>query len=435
MKQSILHLSVADQDGGAARAAYRIHAGLCRLGVDSRMLVGTKTSDDPTVIPVASTPAELFLSFARPAIEALPIRFWYRPKHRPYFFANWVPDGIAGHEAFSKADLLQLHWVSAGLLRPETLAAFHKPIVWRLSDQWAFTGGCHYSGTCTRYEQQCGSCPQLESAGGSDLSHRTWKRKQSSYSRLDLTVVSPSNWLADLARKSSLFGRFPIRVIHNGLDTDVFRPIDRTIARALLRLPQDRPLIAFGAVRAVDDPRKGFRELQAALGILAANVARGDDHVTMAAQPLPELLVFGASRAPASVELPLPTHFLGKIHDDLALALAYSAADVFVAPSLEENFSSTVLEAVACGVPVAAFRLGGMPDLVQHQENGWLAEPVDPGNLAFGITWILADEVRRRKLGEVARFRTLERFSLTRQCGHYIDLYNELLDSSRRPGR
>lgn len=433
MTASILHLSAADQDGGAARAAYRIHSGLCRLGIDSRMLVGSRTSDDSTVLAAASGAMGKFLSFVRPAIDALPIRFWYRPKNRPYFFANWFPDGLAGHACFKDPDIIQLHWVGAGFLRPETIATFHKPLVWRLSDQWAFTGGCHYSGTCTRYEHQCGSCPQLESTGERDLSHRSWARKQRSYRNLDLTVISPSNWLAGLARRSSLFANFPVRVIHNGLDTEVFRPIDKGLARTLLQLPQDRPLIAFGAIHAVDDGRKGFRELQEALKILAVTAKAGhSDFGTSQAKPLPELLVFGASHAPATVELPLPTHFMGKLHDDLMLALTYSAADVFIAPSLEENFSSTVLESVACGTPVAAFRLGGMPDLVQHQENGWLATPVEPADLARGIAWIIEDHDRRHRLAETSRVRAVERFSLERQCRIYSELYNELLEPKRR---
>lgn len=436
MTGSILHLSAADQNGGAARAAYRIHAGLCRLGVGSRMLVGCKTGDDPTVISAATSPTEKFLAFARPAIEALPIRLWYRPAVRPYFFANWVPDGLAGHAALKEADLVQLHWVGAGFLRPETIATLRKPLVWRLSDQWAFTGGCHYSGNCARYEKQCGSCPQLGSTNDRDLSHRSWERKRRSFERADLTVVTPSHWLADLARRSSLFSRFPVRVIHNGLDMDVFRPIDQRTARNLLRLPPDRPLIAFGAVHAVDDSRKGFRELVEALRILAAQ-QKSLCSATAAgpARPLPELLVFGATRPPAGIELPLETHFMGKLQDDLMLALTYSAADVFVAPSLEENFSSTVLESVACGTPVAAFRLGGMPDLVQHQENGWLATPVAPDDLARGIAWIIETPDRRRRLAETARSRALERFSLERQCRIYSDLYNELLDPGRRAVR
>lgn len=426
MKRSILHLSAADQDGGAARAAYRIHAGLCRLGVDSRMLVGNKTGDDPTVSSAATSPIGKFFAFARPAIDAFAVRFWYQPKKRPYFFADWVPDGLAGNAAFASADLVQLHWVSAGFLRPETLATFQKPLVWRLSDQWAFTGGCHYSGSCQRYEQQCGSCPQLESSKDNDLSHRTWERKQKAYASLDLTVVSPSTWLADLARRSSLFKNVPVKVIHNGLDTNLFRPIEKATARALLRLPPDRPLIAFGAIHAVDDGRKGFRELQTALGILAS------EHK---GKQLPELLVFGSSRAPTGIDLPLPTHFLGKLNDDLTIALAYSAADLFVAPSLEENFSSTVLESVACGTPVVAFNLGGMPDLVQHQENGWLAAAIEPQDLARGMSWILEDSARRARLGATARERALERFSLEKQCGRYRDLYDELLDPQRRASR
>ncbi len=417
----IRHLSFSDLDGGAARAAYRLHTGMVQAGVDSHFLVRHKLSDDKTVIPLHTGIVSRFLSYHRAAIDRLPVRALYPRLQAPWFFPNWTFDLISRHPDVQAGQIVQLHWVSGGFLRPESLRTMQKPIVWRLSDFWPFSGGCHYPWDCRRFEESCGTCPQLGSLNERDLSTWVFNRKKAAYDHLDLTIVAPSTWIAEHARRSQLFRSHPVHVIHNGIDLDMFRPIPRSVAVEALGLDPTRKYVLFGAIHGTTDERKGFAFLFKALQQMKARFP--EDFI--------ELLVFGSSRPADNRALPFPTRFLGVLKDDLSLKLAYNAADVFVAPSLEENFSSTVLEAVACGRPVVAFDTGGMPDLIEHQVNGILAPIRDSVALAEGITSILSFPQRAEELGAQARRRAEREFSLQGQTAKYVRLYESLLD--RRP--
>ena len=336
-----------------------------------------------------------------------------RPENN--FSPALLPDHLAVEVAAMAPDLLHLHWLGAGFLRVETLGRFDKPLIWTLHDSWAFTGGCHVPYDCTRYRHNCGECPILGSRRSNDLSRWTWKRKARAWRNLNLTVVAPSRWLADCARESSLFRNVRVEVIPNGLDIDAFRPADREQSRASLGLPQDRKIILFGAVHGSSDPNKGFQLLTQALQLLAAD--RSD---AMA-------VVFGSDDFPELPDLPMPLVSLGTIHDDSVLAALYSAADVFVLPSMLENLPNTVLEAMACGTPCVAFRQGGVPDLIDHQECGYLAQPYDTGELARGIAWVLEDRRRHAELARRARQKVVADFDLHGVAARYRALYHELL--------
>ena len=417
----IRHLSFSDLDGGAARAAYRLHGGMVAAGADSKFLVRHKLSDDQTVLPLYGSRLGQFLSYHRAGIDRLPVRVLHPRLQAPWFFSNWVPDLLSSHSEISRADVIQLHWVSGGFLRPESLMSFKKPLFWRLSDFWPFSGGCHYPADCMKYERTCGACPQLGSLSDSDISRWCWNRKNSAYQGLNLTVVAPSNWIADCARKSSLFNRFPVEVIHNGIDLQLFRPIRRESALEALGLPTNRRYILFGAIHGTSDERKGFTYLREALKQLQGYHLRETT----------ELLIFGSTQPIHSSDLGFPVRSLGVLKDNLSLVIAYNAADVFVAPSIEENFSSTVLEAVACGRPVVVFNTGGMPDLVTHQQNGFLATVRDAADLAAGIQWVLDDQPRQEALGKASRTRAEIEFSLPRQTEKYLYLYKSAFEKTK----
>lgn len=410
----VLHLSHADQLGGAAIAAQRLHQGLRRLAVDSQMLVQTRVGSAATVHGPASKLGRAIAKL-RPTLDQLPL-LAYRQRQGRIFSCGWGPSAIGQRVQALQPTVLNLHWVAGGFLPIPVLAQLPYPLVWTLHDMWAFTGGCHYNEHCDRYQQNCGQCPQLGSGRAGDLSRWNWRRKARVYPRLDLTVVCPSQWLASCARASALLQSVPVTVIPNGLDCEQFRPLERGLARQLLRLPAEQPLILFGAMSATRDPRKGFPHLQAALRRLQA-----DGWGERAA-----LLVFGASAPVPPVDLGLPVHYLGRLHDDIALALVYSAADVFVAPSVQDNLPNTVLEAIACGTPTVAFRVGGMPDLITHHGNGYLATPFESDDLARGIAWVLGDRERQQKLATQARQKAVQDFSLERQAQRYLDLYRDV---------
>ncbi len=426
----VVHLSAEDISGGAARAAQRLHLGLRAIGIDSRVIVRRKSGDDPYTYPAFAVPAgdaraaaDGFRQDLRKVVfkacgylDQLPLRRYPRRQLLTWSI-GWVPTGVPAIVARLQPDVIHLHWIGAGFVPIRALPTFKRPLVWALHDMWAFTGGCHCALDCARYQQACGNCPQLGSDRERDLSRWVWGQKHKHWEQLDLTIVALSRWLADCARQSALFGDRRIEVIPNGIDMARYKPHEQALARQLLGLPADRRLILFGAMHSTSDPLKGFNHLQGALHLLTRSAANAHFH----------LVVFGASEPADQPDLGFPATYVGSLHDDLSLSLLYSAADVFVAPSRQDNFPNTVLEALACGVPCVAFDIGGMPDLIAHQQTGYLARPFDEADLAHGISWVLQDELRRRALAEAARRKVEREYELTLIARRYEALYHEVL--------
>lgn len=413
-----LLLSIADGGGGAARASFRLHQGLINEKVNSNLLVQTKLTDSLTSISPQNKIAK-GLAQIRPFMNALPLKVLTQADSKSYSL-QWLPDRVSSQVNTLNPEIVNIHWICDGFLRIESLAAFHRPLVWTLHDMWPFTGGCHYGATCDRYQEQCGCCPQLMSQRQFDFSSWVWKRKKRTFEALDITLVSPSRWLAKCAQSSSLFNERRVEVIPNGLDLQVYKPIDSKVARYVLNLPQDKRLIFFGAVRATDDRRKGFHLLQCSLQCLSQWFAEQDV----------EIVIFGSSLPNKPPNLGCRTHYLGTLKDDCSMALCYSAADIFVAPSLQDNLPNTVLEAIACGTPCVAFDIGGMPDLIDHLSNGYLARPFDIEDFAQGIKWVLTDHERLQKLSKASRLKAEASFSLKLQASRYRDLFQAILYGS-----
>jgi glycosyltransferase involved in cell wall biosynthesis len=416
---NILLLSTSDINGGAARAAYRLHQGLRGTGVRSHMLVQEKSSDDAAV-KGPKTSLMQGVARSRLSLDGVPLKLFYRAwKRASPFSVQWLPERVAAQVAQMRPDVVNVHWTGSGFLQVKTLAKLRRPVVMTLHDMWAFTGGCHYSEGCDRYQQSCGACPILGSANAADLSRQIWRQKENHWRSLNAVAVSPSRWLADCARSSSLFRDRRVECIPNGLDTTVYQPIDRIWARRLLKLPGDKPLILFGAVKAASEPRKGFSLLQGALQSLRQ---AGWDDV--------ELVILGSSPPETPPEIDFKIHYLGTLRDDVSLALAYAAADVFVLPSVQDNLPNVIMEAIACGTPCVGFDVGGIGDMIEHQRNGYLAQPFDVEDFAKGIVWILSDEERRQKLAHRAREKAEQEYTLERQAQRYQILFEQLLSSS-----
>lgn len=412
-----LIINTYDTVGGAARSAYRLHKGLQNIGLDSQMMVQDKKSDDPSVISPYKRFSIIF-SKIRAYIDRLPLKIYPNRKRFMWGLA-WLPRNFKAIVQHLNPDIIHLHWISEGFVNIKYLEEIKYPIVWTLHDSWAFTGGCHIPFECRNYQKSCGNCPQLSSNSSNDISNWVWKRKAKHWKNINLTVVTPSKWLADCARASSLLKNIRIEVIPNGLDLKVYKPIEKSIARRILNLPQDKKLILFGAMSSTSDPNKGFHYLRQALQYLAE---QGLNKST-------EMLIFGNSQNDAEPELGFNTHYCGKFNDDYSLVLFYSAADVFVAPSIQENLSNTVMEALVCGTPCAAFNIGGMPDLIEHQQNGFLARPFEASDLARGIAWVLADEERLNELSVKAREKAEREYNIEDIARRYAKLYNELIDN------
>ncbi len=407
---SILHISAADRAGGSARAASRIHEGLKRSGVQSRMLVGWKYGKEQDVALVGSRPVRIFDRLCNKAADWLSLQYLFLPSSRLLPFHRWVRE----------ADVIQLYNTHGGYFSHTILPALSRvrPVVWRLSDMWPMTGHCAYSFDCERWKTGCGSCPILSDYP--ELRHdRTallWRIKQRVYHRSRLTLVAPSKWMAELARESPLLRAFPVHVIPNGLDTDVFHPVARSMARETLGIHPDRRVVLFSAQFLVDR-RKGLSLLTQALERI-----RATQHGNL------ELLMMGQGADGWSPPIGLPVRRLGSIEDDRLLAMVYSAADGFVLPTLADNLPNSVLQSMACGTPVVSFRVGGVPEVVRHLETGYVAAYQDIEDLAHGIASLLEDAPLRARLGQQARAMIEAGHTLDAQAKRFIALYQQALE-------
>jgi glycosyltransferase involved in cell wall biosynthesis len=407
-----LLLNTSDGGGGAARAAARLHMALRAENIESAMLVQWKSGDLPDVFAPQGLVAR---AFSRIKFESEKFRLrGYQPVSKD-FSAPSLPSLTPGRVRRKNPDLVHLHWTSYGLLNIEDLPRLHVPIVWTLHDMWAFTGGCHYSLGCSRYRQQCGHCPVLSSSDDNDLSRHLWQRKQRAWKDLDLHIVTPSRWMAEAARNSSLFAGRNIQVIPNTLDVTCFKPGDRSAARARFDLPQEPRLVLFGAVNGANNPRKGPHLLRAALEYLR-------DHIR---EPV-ELVVLGQSGPSPGNGFALPTHYAGSLSDDVALADLYAASDVVVLPSVEDNLPNIAMEALACGRPCVGFDIGGLPDLIEHGRSGYLARPQDPADFAQGILQCL-DKDRSAAYGEQAHAHAVAHYAPHVIAQQHIALYRKAL--------
>ncbi len=406
----IANLSTFAARGGAARATYRLHREFLRLGADSTLYFARDgVAGDNSTLCLAGDKWARLRRGAADYLEHASLGL-HRPAGDNFHSNAWRHFGSRSLAPVYTADIVCLYWI-AGLLTPEQIADFPAPVVWRLSDCWPFTGGCHYPGTCRRFTTECGRCPVIGSDRERDVSRRNYRRKARAYRRKPLTIVAPSQWIAREARASTLFRDCDIRAIATGVDTDIFRPGPKPHLRAQLGLPADAFVILAGAQNPVGDKRKGLPIILEALGKAAPNIP-----------PQTCLAVLGTRNAVPNS--PVPVYPLGSLGDDLSLAIAYGAADIFISASREDNLPNTILEAMSCGVPVVGFRVGGIPEAVIHGESGWLVPPDDIGQLAAAI--VNARHANLAEFGYRAR-RLMERsHNLHLQAQSYLHLFSDL---------
>ena len=412
----ILIVNTYDIEGGAARAAYRLHTSLLSCGIDSQMLVQNKSSDDYTVVTETGK-IKKYINKLRPIIDSIPTKF-YKNKTKTLFSPAWVPFGnIVDKINEINPDIVHLHWICKGMIKVEDIAKIKAPIVWSLHDNWVFTGGCHIMWECEKYKDKCGACPRLGSDNENDLSRKVWNRKQKVFNqKQNMTIIGLSRWLNECSKKSTLLKDKRHISLPNPIETDIFKPFDKNLSRELWNLSKDKKLVLFGAMSATSDPNKGFKELSEALRKLDKN-----DEV--------EFVVFGSSEPKESQNFGLKTHYLGHLHDDVSLVTLYSAVDVMVVPSLQEAFGQTASEAMACGTPVVAFGHTGLLDIVDHKKNGYLATPFDTTDLKDGIEWILNNE-HYDELCQNAREKVMREFDSQIVAQKYIELYKGVLNES-----
>ncbi len=411
----VTHLSHQDGKGGAAVATKRLHGGLRAIGVDSAMIVGRKFSADPSVESFLPPLGAKLLK----RLDKWP-RTFLRTRSQSLISPAWVGAPVWRAVNRRSPDIAHLHWVCDGFLRIEALNRLKAPIAWSLHDMWALGGGEHYVEGCGRYKDGYLAANRPAGESGFDLNRWVWRRKRRAWAAVpEITLFAVSHWLADRARESVLFRERPIEVLHNGLDAQVFKPQGQHAAREALGLPPRIPLVLYGALEATTDKRKGFDLLRDALGHLRARTAGL------------ELVVFGngpGAGAEGGRSEAFKTHYLGRIDDPSRLSTVYAACNVMVVPSRQESFGQTALEALACGTPVAAFRIGGIPEIVQHLRSGYLAEAFDTAELARGIQWILDRGDGGRGLAAEGRATVEKKFTLAIQAQRCLELYGQILE-------
>ena len=428
-EKSLKIIQVCIQDyGGAGKAAYRLHKGLEQIGFDSTMLVVNKKSGDPSLKVLPS-------EYLDPLMQSLDFPTYQSPLW-PQQMLRWrnkmveYPNRPTGLEIFTDAlsdikleqvqeirdaDILNFHWMAGVLDYPSApLALSDKQIVWTLHDMNPFTGGCHYSGDCNKYQESCGACPQLGSNLEKDLSRQIWHQKLDAYQNMNINIVTPSKWLADCASKSSLLSGFPITVIPNGFPLNTFKRYPKAEIRKALNIPESAKVILFGADSIVNK-RKGFQYLLEALNQFSS-------------QSKKEIVILTFGQLPTGLQIKsrYPIYNLGSLADEKQIALAYSSSDVFVIPSIEDNLPNTVVEAMACGVPVVGFDIGGIPDMIDHKKNGFLAKPKDIDNLLEGIEWIISSLDRGADFATICREKVEKEYDLKIQARRYKALYESI---------
>lgn len=388
------------------------------------MLVKHKASTNDSVFYV--TPTNSAREFDKEFFLGTAIQGHYIDSHRTdisntFFSLSYPGYDLSTLPLVQAADVVNLHWVARyqSPLTLQKLFARGKPVVWTLHDQWAFTGGCHYTAGCERYRHDCAACPQLAD-DPFNLPAAVLGDKIELFRGANLTIVTPSRWLAACARESRLFGNLRIEVIPNSLDTAVFSPLPKAQAKESLGLAAETVTLLFGVIDS-NEKRKGFRELMAAI----QRCLEDPEFRNLVESDKIRVLCFGHPSDELEA-MDIPVVSLGYLDSDEEIRTIYAAADIFVLSSLEDNLPNTILESMSCGTPVVAFDVGGIPDVVVNGVTGQLAPVGSVRQLGEAILSLLFNPDQREVMGQNCRTAMLEGYSLAVQARHYVELYRQL---------
>lgn len=376
----ILHINTYDQ-GGAAIAAIRLHKALLSEGVDSSILFLERTKRNIPNSYYYIDYAKTNRRFFRRQIHKLRKIIWPESEKKylnriklnnrvegfDFFSFNPCDPDISTQEICLQADVIHLHW-TAGFVDYKTLKKIEKPVVWTLHDMNPFTGGCHYSSNCEKFINECRNCPQLEGTINPNSALADQNYKEQYLHGLSAVITAPSGWMGNLSSVSRLFRKFKTIHIPNSIDIEIFKPREKDFCRNVFDLPSDKRIILFISENTAD-LRKGFNLLVEALNL----INRQDLH----------LCAIGENRQPTPHKQAIS--YLGNMYDERLISLAYSAADVVILPSLEDNLPNVMLESLACGTPIIAFPTGGIKETITPGSNGLLAKEINSDSLAETI--------------------------------------------------
>lgn len=411
----VLIINTSERIGGAAIAANRLMEALKNNGIKAKMLVRDKQTNQVTVVALRKSWLHIWKFVWERFIIWKANRF---NKHNLFAvdIANTGTD-ITTLPEFRQADVVHLHWINQGMLSLKNIQRIinsQKPIVWTMHDMWPVTGICHHADTCTNYQTQCHDCQLLTNSSKHDLSYQIFRKKQLLYKNANITFIACSKWLEGLAQKSILTLEHSVTNIPNPINTNLFHPLDKTQIRKKLNLPEDKKLLLFSSMK-ISNPKKGIHYLIEACRILQ--------------QQYPEfcqslgILVMGKEAEQYTNLFPFPFYCLNYVHNEREIANIYNASDLFVTPSLQENLPNTIMEAMACGTPCVGFNIGGIPEMIDHLHNGYVAQYKSAEDLANGIYWSLNDG-NYNNLSEEARRKAVTTYSEHIIAMKYIRIYN-----------
>lgn len=408
----IVLINTDANQGGAAIACSRLNDALNKSGVSATVFnrsLLSKWNDK-----------RIFFHFL---IEKFIFLFFQASKQVQFKFSiPFLGINIANRKELKSADVLHLHWINNGFLSLRSLkkiSELNKPVVWTLHDMWAFTGGCFHSRACNNFEKDCGNCFYLKRPHQYDLSNRILTTKKNIFPQLHLHVVACSNWLGEKARRSSLFKNVSVHIIPNPIDVDRFKPIDKKLARERSKISQDSFVILFAAA-SISDDRKGMSYLVEAINKLLALKPELKNVI--------ELVVVGNVKNNEQFPFPCKTNLTGYVSDEKVIINYFSASNIFITPSLDENLPNTIMESLSCGTPVVAFKTGGIPDLIDHKINGYLADYKSSDDLMNGILWAYENRLEDQ-INKNSRNKVLNNYTYEIVAKKYVQVYESIISS------
>lgn len=415
----VVLINSSESSGGAAIACNRLHQAHKHNNLDSSLLVQSRSSSelDENVYRVKGRfPLSLHekSTFYLEKLSFLP--YEKDKKARFAFSSSKFGHSIHTHPVIKEADIIHLHWINKGFISIKSLnqlISLNKPIVWTMHDMWPITGGCHYSDECTNYKSTCGNCFMLKNPNNQDLSNRIWRSKQQLFQKKNaITFVTCSKWLQSITQSSSLAANQSVTSIPNCINTERYKQAHRSLDSSKIAL-------LFQAMN-IGDQRKGFEYFLQSLKTLKRLNANLCDNIV--------INVIGKANPSNYIQdLGFTVEYSGLLKNESEVIKAYQKAHLYIIPSLQDNLPNTVMEALSCSLPVIGFNTGGIPEMVVHKHNGYIAPKKDSEDLARGILWALSDPVNYSNLRQNARRTVEENYSYSHISNRYLTLYKELL--------
>lgn len=413
----VLLINTSERIGGAAIAASRLMESLKNNGIKAKLVVRDKQTDQISVVKIRQSWKNIW-NFVWERFVIWKANWFKRNNLFAVDIANTGTD-ITLLPEFTQSDVIHLHWINQGMLSLKNLEKIvnsGKPVVWTMHDLWPCTGICHYSRGCENYLEHCRNCSYLLRSGKKDLSYRVFKKKKDIYQSSNITFVACSEWLEDEAKKSKLLSGQMVTNIPNPINTNLFKPGNKEDARKRLVLPKDKKLLLFGALK-ITDKRKGVDYFVESCNLLAEQYPQMKDELGV--------VVFGNQSSYLQELIPFSVYAQSYVTTEKELVNIYNAVDLFLIPSLEDNLPNTIMEAMACGVPCIGFNVGGIPEMIDHLHNGYVAKYKSSEDFANGIYWAL-NESEYKALSEEAHRKVITNYSESVIAKRYISLYNKV---------